>query len=60
MNVAPIIAMLVVQLFTFGLNAARHGETWGRRYNAWRELVFAVCFNLLLWWGGWYAPLFSR
>lgn len=58
MNITPIIVLLCLNMLALGIQAARHGEPYTN--DGWIVFARLVCLHLLLWWGGWYAPLFAR
>lgn len=58
MSLLPIVVLLCLNMLTLGIHAARHGKPC--THDGWVVFVRLVNLHLLLWWGGWYAPLFAR
>ena len=52
----PQLIILVLVCVNFGLALAKHGESRITNQNAWHDLISAIIFIALLWWGGFFHP----
>jgi len=53
----PILVLLALQMLGLGITLAKHGEEY--KHNFGTSMIGFVIANGLLYWGGWFAPLFG-
>lgn len=50
----PIILLIILNVFSIGVDAERHGEPRTGKYNVLTTIISAIILQTILWWGGWY------
>ena len=54
----PVLVLAGLQILGLGIHLEQHGNPKTGKENAWVGLIALLFINAILYWGGWFAPLF--
>lgn len=60
MSIWPPLIYMSMTLLSLGIELARHGQEKKTKVDFYSSLFATVVIYALLWWGGFFAPLFHR
>lgn len=59
MSIWPPLVLLLLQAMSLGMALMQHGSERRGHHNAWHDIIAVLGLSWILWWGGFFEPLFQ-